>query len=471
MPTTKNIETLKALRAARTRILQRKALHSLAWIIIVLVGWSAAFRFAPRQVAPLSPSAAVEVVAAGTAFATNTVYEELAPEHRQEKIQRFRNAIRHTRPDTSSEPVCFSIELIDAPMFSDSDLLTPSLPTQPSLSMERASMDFSGPTSKPSHESIEVLIIGLDSRLGRERGRADAIHLVSIEPDFRRVTITSIPRGTPSKLGYSSPGANIISHIRAARGRDAFIKRVASLCGKEKIPYFIEVGFSQSMGILELLGFENPMSELQALRKRKGFQLGDHERSYNQGEFLRRSLLAFLPKLEGATGELLLRAGLHFVETNLTPELCLGLVYTLNDAGLAGHAERVRHVLFGPFEKRFARRPPIDFTTHAVVGLTEGKIKSGDGRAESRIRAALAKACRHVQSPRQVKRDLWQIFTQRGWLQISDKETRKELRDSIAYLLHSAFATVGDVSALRDLRSVLRTDSLLFSENKAVLRR
>jgi len=470
MPTTKNFETLKALKAARTRILQRKALHSFAWIVIVLVGWSAAFRFAPRQVAPLSPSAAVEVVAVGTAFATNTVYEELVPDHREEKIQHFRNAIRHARPDTSSKPVYFSIELIDAPMFSDSEFILPPLQTQGPSSMEHPSSESSDTRSTPSRESIEVLIIGLDSRLGRERGRADAIHLVSIEPDLPRVTITSIPRGTPSKLGYTSPGANIISHVRAVRGRDALIKRVASLCGKERIQYFIEVGFSQSMGILELLGFENPMSELQALRKRKGFQLGDHERSYNQGEFLRRSLLAFLPKLEGATGELLLRTGLHFVETNLTPELCLGLVYTLNDAGLAGHPERVRHVLFGPFEKRFARRPPVDLNTHAVVGLTEGKIKSGDGRAESRIRAALAKACRHVQSPWQVKRDLWQIFRQRGWLQISGRKTRNELRDSIASLLHGAFAKVGDVFALRDLRSILRTDSLLFIENQAVSR-
>jgi hypothetical protein len=316
---------------------------------------------------------------------------------------------------------------------------------------------------------MDILLIGLDSRLGHRRGRADALHLLTLDFDAPRFLITSIPRGTHSPLGYRNAASNIIANVRAARGRTELQRRIARLCGRDSVPYYVEVGFSDAYGILELIGSGDPAAALQALRRRKGYQYGDHDRCYNQGCFVRTAMLRMLPLLEGATGDLLLRAGLELMRTNLTLEQCRGIVYLLNDAGVPDSPELVDVTLRSPFRHRIERRgpdPSITFRTTEPARVQAGapSDRGGEvpGRAETRIRRALSEAARRVDDDRAVRTLLWTMFSQHAWMQMPRGAARRELRDSLATVLGAACMRLGDSTGRAVIDRTVRADELLF---------
>jgi hypothetical protein len=238
------------------------------------------------------------------------------------------------------------------------------------------------------------------------------------------------------------------------------------MCKRDSIPYFVEIGFSDAYGILELLGFENPGAELQALRQRKGYQFGDHNRCYNQGLFIRSAILRFLPILEGATGELLMRAGLDLVHTNLTAEQCRGIVYLLNDAGVGRAPSMITVNLRSRFRERIERGAPDPAAVHAVRDIDYAGKGGDNDRAERRIRKALADADANRGDARRVRSMLWTLFTQHAWLQLEAGETRRMLRDSLAGHLVEACSRLRDENAVVLIRRALRADDLLFSLGK-----
>ena len=99
---------------------------------------------------------------------------------------------------------------------------------------------------------INIAVIGVDSRLGDHYKHADANHVLSIIIDSSAIEITSIPRDTYADCGYhDSTNQNKITVMYAAKGRDEYLKEIASIADLDKIHYYIEVGFSQSNEILE----------------------------------------------------------------------------------------------------------------------------------------------------------------------------------------------------------------------------
>lgn len=310
--------------------------------------------------------------------------------------------------------------------------------------------------------SVDILLIGIDTRLGREQARADAIHLLTIERDPVRVAILSIPRGTPCALGYENPGSNIISHARSARGQEGFLRRVATLCGRPPIRYYAEVGFSQAMGVLELLGSPDPMADLQSMRRRKGYTMGDHERSYRQGEFIRVAIPRALRLAEGLTGELLVKAALRLVDTNIPADVALGLAYTLSDAGFSREGAGIRHAVFGKFGRRFERREERTSVPAALVRVNASGDEGKPVRAESILRSALAEASHHRAAPREVAKRLGRYISQRAWLQIPDGRTRALLRDSLVTEMRGVYRALNDSARLASLNAFIAAEDLLF---------
>jgi hypothetical protein len=312
------------------------------------------------------------------------------------------------------------------------------------------------------HRELDVLVIGLDSRLGRARGRADALHLITIDLDAPSIRITSIPRGTWSDLGYENDASNIIANVRAARGRKELLRRVARLCHRDSVSYFIEIGFSDAFGILEVLGYADPSAELQALRHRQGYQFGDHNRCYNQGLFIRGAILKFLPLLEGVTGELLVRAGRDFISTNLSTDQCLGVAYLLNDAGLATLPANLTVRLRSRFRESIERSEPGSSYAQSVEG--NGNRNTGGTRdaAEIRIRKALGITNTETAPSGILPEKLWTLFRQHAWLQVTDHGTRRQLRDSLAQRLLTVCARSGDEALAREITRTVRADDVLF---------
>ncbi len=420
------------LRRQRTRILKRRALLLTVGVALALSAWSVVSHIGPAAVAPPPPSRVggrmLRTLLTQAANVANEVHAVILP---QAAVEMKKDALA----------------LFVTPV--------PDSGTAGSPQTSAASADsISQPADPPvTGRTFDVLLIGVDSRLGRERGRADALQLITIELDRGEVEIVGIPRGTPSQLGYDTARSNIIANVLAARGRDELLRRVARLTGRDSLRYWVEVGFSDALGILELLGFEQPARELQHLRRRKGYRYGDHTRSYTQARIVRTALLRLLPMLGEATGSVLLSQGLRFMRTNLRTEECHGLAILMNDAGIAEHPERVRVRVRSPYDARLQRDAEA-----TIPGADTGDRE--DSRAEHRIVAALTGA-RGKKSEIVVRR-LWTMFQQHAWLQVPEHTRRRELRDTLAARLTAAWTALERPSECGFIERTLEADDALF---------
>jgi hypothetical protein len=467
---------LYRLRRHRARLMRRRVLAITGVAAASLAAWSMLAHWTPEAVAPPAPAelgaqAARDIMIAA-ARSVNSVDRQLRSGAREEAKSVARalfhrepgalRSVRNTASGTHAEVYggtgsnSYTAENNRADAF----FVLPPLDSGAFMPAARAAE--STRDSGTAHV-LDILLIGLDSRLGDAGGRADAIHLLTIDLDAPHIRITSIPRGTWSDLGRENESSNIIANVRALRGREELQRRVARLCGRDSVPYYIEIGFSDAFGILELLGYADPSAELQALRHRRDYQYGDHTRCYNQGLFVRSAILRMLPLLDGAAGDLLLHAGRDFVRSNLRMDQCRGMVYLLNDAGVASRPTCVTVHLRSRFRQQVARAElPLTYV-HAVRGIDFNEFGGSSGTAERRIRAALREAAEATR-PERMHEALHTLFHQHAWLQLSARPLRRLLRDSLALQLLAACAQLGDTAEIARIRRTLRADDVLFQQ-------
>ena len=217
------------------------------------------------------------------------------------------------------------------------------------------------------------------------------------------------------------------------------------------------------MGILELLGYSNPVSELQSLRQRKGYQFGDIERSYAQARFIRKTLLRHFELLTGVTGDLLLTAGLSLVETNLTKDICQGVIYALKEQGFPRSADAVAIDLRSRFEKRIIAKTKEESDSERELRRKEMLLQEkAQSIVERKIRTALHHASMHADAPSRVHADLGKIYEQRGWLQIQNHEIRKTLRDSLLHTLQRALVSQGKKIESQKIERIASEEDALY---------
>ena len=160
---------------------------------------------------------------------------------------------------------------------------------------------------------IFLLVLGNDARPGESVSRADAIHLIGVNPDAGRATILNIPRDTYTNIpGY---GTDKINAANAYGGADLMAAAVSGLVGVD-IPYVMTTGFvgltamvdemggidvdvptamsDSNSGAFFSAGFQHLNgAEALALSRNRGVSGGDFSRSRNQGILI----LAALAKL------------------------------------------------------------------------------------------------------------------------------------------------------------------------------
>lgn len=170
---------------------------------------------------------------------------------------------------------------------------------------------------RPRGRVVNMLVTGVDARMGEGGGRADANHLVRFFLDSGCVEIISIPRGTAADAGFPDTSTfNMLANVRTARGQSGYFKAVAEIAGVPKVDYWVEFGFSQALGLLELIGYrDNASSTLRVLRSRKAYATGDYQRTYNQGQFIRQALLRTFDKTDDFLGQLAMRAAINRLES------------------------------------------------------------------------------------------------------------------------------------------------------------
>lgn len=324
---------------------------------------------------------------------------------------------------------------------------------------------------------VNVMITGVDSRLGDPMGHADANHLVRFFLDSACIEIISIPRDTPFDAGFEdTTGLNKLTNVRANRGRQAYLKAVCEIAGVPKIDYYIEFGFSQAIGLLELLGYkDNASSTLRVLRSRQAYRAGDFQRSYNQGQFIRQAFLKHFDKTDDIVGDIALRAALALVETNLTYDACQQLIEPMRAKGFPRDPSnvwvRLKPSVIAKFtiydfsaENVNEINREIDYKIHRL-GLDSIAVTSEtyERRLNGLIQRAAADSAR---SPGSVVRMLKRPYDQRAWMQVSDKQKRSEIRDRMCTMLTVSYDRMKNPQAASNIRQYIELEKKAASASR-----
>lgn len=316
---------------------------------------------------------------------------------------------------------------------------------------------------------VSIAVCGVDSRLGERVEHADANHVVTFWLDSGAVEIASIPRDTPCDAGYGGGSRNNnLANLRARKGRDAYLKEVASITGLDTIEYYVDLGFSQARGVLELLGFrENASDALRVLRSRQIFASGDFQRSFNQGQFIRQTLLEQFSRLEGISGGLLLRAGLYLVTTNLTAADVERIAGQMRQRGFPRDRQAVTVAIRPAY---YARMAVFDFSDSLAMGSLLNRINGkartlGIGSGSDSVMARFGRQLQDLivrgasdtaKLPVRAVALLRRPFEQRVWWQLASREERASMRAGLGAILARAYEKTGRAEDAARVREVVR---------------
>ena len=264
---------------------------------------------------------------------------------------------------------------------------------------------------------------------------------------------------------------NKLTNARAALGRREYLKVVSEITGVEPIDHYVEFGFSQAIGLLELLGYkQNATQTLRVLRARKTYRTGDFQRAYNQGRFIRRVFLKNIKRLDDIVGDLALRAALMLVETNVDYDRCQKILADLRTSGFDDDPSRIWVRLEPPVIMRMhsiSFSPRNIDTIHArieerVSQLGLDSVQITELTYEHRLDELLASAeVDTSDSPRKVIRRLKRPYEQRAWLQVTDSARRVMYRNRIGGLLIDAYKKTGKERSAERVRDYIKREAEL----------
>lgn len=327
-----------------------------------------------------------------------------------------------------------------------------------------------------SARRINIAVIGVDARMGTLSKRADANHIISIVPDSGYIEIVSIPRDTPAAAGMKDSSQNKLTIVHATRGIKAYLSEAGKIAKVGPVNYWIQLGFSQAMGLIELLGHRDSKSTLQVLRSRKGLGGDDYQRCFNQGQYIRQMILRHFHKADGIMGELLIRGGLSLMKSNLSTEGIKGLVYDLNNAGFPKDASSIAVRVRPETGIRFK---VYNFSDSASVKKLKNKIerfnafmaKKDTSYAKKSIDPAgrLTRVLNNLaadtaEKPKKVLEQLYPYFEQHAWLQVRNESERDAIRNRIGALMMHSFYKIGKPDNARWVQYVIDTEKAMFAE-------
>jgi anionic cell wall polymer biosynthesis LytR-Cps2A-Psr (LCP) family protein len=322
-----------------------------------------------------------------------------------------------------------------------------------------------------SGRRINIAVTGVDGRIGAPSKRADANHVISVLLDSGKIEITSIPRDTPADAGFPEGHLQNKLTISRAKGREGYHRELARIAHVDKIHHWVEVGFSQVIGILEFLGYDDPGSTLQVLRSRKALGGDDYQRCYNQGQFIRQMILRHFKKFTGLGGDIILRGGLAIVDTDLDMETINMIISSLEKSGFPQNYEDVFVKVRPPINIKYKQYDFTDFSTMQGLSGKIEKINDKKGMADDAKRdakaileKAIAKAVKDSsKSPIAVIGGLDRFFEQRAWFQVKEANVRAQIRDQVCILLINAYIKKGNTEKAQKVSVALQNERELFN--------
>lgn len=326
---------------------------------------------------------------------------------------------------------------------------------------------------------INIALIGVDGRFGSSGGHADANHILSIMPEIGKIEIISIPRDTYVDCGYEdSTGLNKLTVFYMGNGRNAYLQEIAKISNLGSVPYYIEFGFSQAMGILRWLGF-NSSQTLQVLRSRKSFAVGDYQRVYNQAQFIRQAMVRNFGLMSGTLRPIVLRGILALVRTNLTYDKAVEITEALNNTNFAQSADNISIKVRPSLKVNFK---VFDFSNQESVSslrnqLNLDKIAEHDTTAfqpkdfqlylSNKIEKIIFTAAKDTaKNPTLAINKVRNIYNQKIWLQIADTHKSLFYSRQISNILYTSYIKKKDSLNAKSVFEALKAEEELFKLQK-----
>jgi len=239
-------------------------------------------------------------------------------------------------------------------------------------------------------DGTNILLLGIDRRRGRGRGRSDMIVLLRVVPELGVLTL-SIPRDVkvPLRPGRPFGYQDKIAHMYVYGGVERTRKSVENLLGIKIDHYVVVENFSNFKRLLSLIRGVDIDKHLEGqigLKwvRNRGFGRGDIERAMRFQVFVKAAIDKAWNLTDGGNQRLvniLTRASLLFVNTDLSLSDILALV------------EKLRAADFDP-------------STQIHMGHLRGRVTSSDS-------PALGLSYSLLQTDRKQLKHLSKLFTNR----------------------------------------------------------
>jgi anionic cell wall polymer biosynthesis LytR-Cps2A-Psr (LCP) family protein len=286
-----------------------------------------------------------------------------------------------------------------------------------------------GDASFGDKDTINILALGIDSRKDGAYAHCDAIHMVSLNVKTWTVTIISVPRGTTSPLPPIPGHTYLTTDYYLANacyfgGLDYGVKQIEKVAGV-KADYVATVGFSEALGIFRALNLPTT-DTLEFLRHRRSYQIGDPQRSANQGTFMKDVLLKLTRGDKVPTPFLYLMY--KFVHTDMDFATVKALYDAYYAAGIGNHPESVTQIMKPEYAVKEMHFDPsnADQQVGALIDFLKGKVSSDDLslRSIDDVQSELVAYLRAGLSDDEV---VERVYDAQMWQQVENDDDREEL--------------------------------------------
>lgn len=281
------------------------------------------------------------------------------------------------------------------------------------------------PNALDNKTTINILLLGVDSRENVISARCDAIQMLSFNVKNWTVKITSVPRGTYTYIKGYPYSQSYLSNACSILGINATKQRIEKLVGV-KADYTVKIGFAQTYGILRQLKMPTTQS-VQWLRNRKTFAIGDPQRSHNQAVFIKDLALKHIDKF-GIDAMLPVEKLLYsFVSTDLDFASFHALLKGYKEARLSDNANKIQTAM-KPYYK--VKDYHLNFDNPQQSLKLVGVRSAGSSNPSDRtitLQAEQKKITAFINDRLKRKLSLADIIKKQLWLQIETEKTRETL--------------------------------------------
>ncbi len=326
---------------------------------------------------------------------------------------------------------------------------------------------------------INIALIGLDGRMGATTGHADANHILSIMPDIGKIQIISIPRDTYVDCGYDdTTHLNKLTVYYMAAGRQSYLQKLAEIAKLPSIPYYIEFGFSQAMGMMSLFGYKSTET-LQVLRSRKSFAIGDYQRVYNQAQFVKQLMVRHYNTLTGTFQPVFINGILVLVKTNMKNSEITNIFSNLEQNNFTASPEnisiKIRPSLKANYKVFDFSNPEMIVQMKKQLGLD--KIAKRDTSAftptdftkylENKLSKIIIAATKDtLKNPQLTINKLKPTYEQKIWLQFDNDSLRNLYSKKMSDLLQTAYLRRKDTLSANRVKVAYIAEQDLFTKSK-----